>query len=429
MPIVFVHGQSGSAQQFETQAMRFTSNNYPQDMLFAFEYDTSQEENPIADLDTFIDAVLSETGAGQVYAIGHSRGTSLWTSYLSDPGFAGPDKVARYVNIDGRSPDELPGGVPTLGIWGEWNTANSGYNRTEDNSNSQIGPHPEDNYYFPDKSHTETATSSDAFALMYEFLTGIAPATTEVLPVESGTINVVGRAVFFPENQGYAGSTVQVWEVEAESGQRVSESPVASFEIGESGGFGPVTLGSGGYYEFALLRDATESFPMDSVHRFYTEPFTHDDYFFRLQSSLPGESISAFLPRADDSTGMLILRQREFWGDQGAMSDELFIDGLNVLTAEISPRAVGQGSGVNLAVFVFDDGLDNITDLDKGELFPFNALTFLTGVDVFIPAESGGTGTVEVVLVTRGGSETRLNVPNWPSTGSRVSVMFRDDTQ
>jgi len=35
-PIVFVHGSQGSAQQFETQAMRFTSNEYPQDLLFAF---------------------------------------------------------------------------------------------------------------------------------------------------------------------------------------------------------------------------------------------------------------------------------------------------------------------------------------------------------------------------------------------------------
>lgn len=40
MPVVFVHAQLGSAQQFETLAMRFTSNGYPQDMLFAFEYDT-----------------------------------------------------------------------------------------------------------------------------------------------------------------------------------------------------------------------------------------------------------------------------------------------------------------------------------------------------------------------------------------------------
>src|SRR5690606_41519365 len=56
--------------------------SYPQDLLYAFEYDTNQATNPLGDLDAFIDDVLAETGADQVYAIGHSRGTSVWTSYL-----------------------------------------------------------------------------------------------------------------------------------------------------------------------------------------------------------------------------------------------------------------------------------------------------------------------------------------------------------
>lgn len=428
MPVVFVHGQSGSAQQFETQAMRFTSNGYPQDMLFAFEYDTSVADNPIADLDAFIDGVLSRTGARAIYAIGHSRGTSVWTTYLDDPGFNGPAKVARYVNIDGRSPQALPGGVPTLGIWGEWNTADSGYNRRDDNSNAQIGPDPDSNFYFPDKSHTEVATSAEAFAVMYEFLTGVAPATTEVVASDD-EVSISGRALFFPENEAYAGTTVELWEVEQQTGQRIAGAPLATFEIGASGDFGPVQLQSGRYYEFALLQDPTDTIPTPTVHHFYFEPFSHDNHFVRLLSSVPGESISAFLPREADSTGLLSIRQREFWGDQGALSDQLFINGLNVLTAAISPRAVAAGSGVNIAVFTFDDEGDNVTDLDKGELFPFNQLTFLTGADVFIPATEGGAGVVEIALITRGGGETRLHVPNWPSTGNRTSLMFRDDTQ
>jgi pimeloyl-ACP methyl ester carboxylesterase len=428
MPVVFVHGQSGSAQQFETQAMRFTSNGYPQDMLFAFEYDTSVNDNPLADLDAFIDAVLSKTGASQVYAIGHSRGTSVWTSYLDDPGFGGPGKVARYVNIDGRSPEALPGGVPTIGIWGEWNTANSGYNRRDDNSNAQIGPDPDSNFYFAGKSHTEVATSAEAFALMYEFLTGVAPATTDVLASDD-EISVSGRALFFPENEPYVGTTVELWEVEQQTGQRIGGTPVETFVIGDSGDFGPLQLQGGRYYEFAMLQDPTDTIPTQTVHHFYFEPFSHDNSFVRLLSSIPGQSISAFLPREADSTGLLSIRQREFWGDQGATSDQLFINGLNVLTADISPRAVTAGSGVNIAVFTFDDESDNVTDLSKGELFPFNQLTFLTGADVFIPATEGGAGVVEIVLVTRGGGETRLNVPNWPSLTNRTSLMFRDDTQ
>jgi hypothetical protein len=80
-------------------------------------------------------------------------------------------------------------------------------------------------------------------------------------------------------------------------------------------------------------------------------------------------------------------------------------------------------------VFVFDEEGDNVTDLDKGELFPFNQLTFMTAVDVFIPATPTGSGTIEIVLVARGGSETRINIPNWPSSLNRNSVMFRDDVE
>jgi pimeloyl-ACP methyl ester carboxylesterase len=427
LPIVFVHGQSGSAQQFETQAMRFTSNGYPQELLFAFEYNTALPDNPLAALDDFIDAVLAQTGAQQVYAVGHSRGTSVWTSYLDDPTFSGPDKVARYVNIDGRAPEALPGGVPTIGIWGEWNTANSGYNLMDDNSNSQIGPDPASNFHFPDKSHTETATAAETFALMYEFLTGVAPKTTAVQPSDSGTVKVAGRAVFFPENLGYAGTTVQVWEIAAGTGHRLFAEPLASFAIGESGAFGPVELDSDRHYEFALLRPPTDKEPNETVHHFYATPYTHDNYFLRLLSSLPGESISAFIPAEEDSTGFVAMRQQEFWGDQGATSDQLFVDGLSVLTPQISPRAVSAGSGVNIGVFVFDEDGDNVTDLDKGELFPFNQLTFLTALDMFIPASNNGSGSIEIVLVARGGSETTINIPNWPSSLNRNSVMFRDD--
>jgi hypothetical protein len=430
LPLVFVHGQSGSAQQFESQAMRFTSNGYPQAMLFAFEYNTALGENPIAALDAFIDATLAQTGASQVYAVGHSRGTSVWTEYLDDPGFNGPDKVAKYVNIDGRDPEELPGGVPTIGIWGEWNTANSGYSRRADNDNAQIGPFPENNYYFPNKSHTETATSSEAFGLMYEFLTGVAPTTTEVSAAAPGEeVSVAGLALLFPENESYAGTTVQVWEVQPDTGQRIAQAPDATFVIAADGGFGPVNLFSGASYEFALLRPPISTFPEDSVHHFYIEPFTHDNYFVRLLSSLPGRGIAALLPSSEDATGILALRQREFWGDQGGMSDELYLDSLNVLTPEISPRATGSGSGVNIALFAYDDGEDKITDLDKGELSPFSGITFLTAADVFIPATADGSNSLEVRLVTRGSGEKLIYIPNRPSSIHRNSVVFRDDTE
>ena len=41
---------------------------------------------------------LDQQRADDVLAVGHSRGTSVWTQYLDDATYDGPDKVAKYVN-------------------------------------------------------------------------------------------------------------------------------------------------------------------------------------------------------------------------------------------------------------------------------------------------------------------------------------------
>src|SRR5215216_3323727 len=161
VPVIFVHGQSGSAQQFETNAMRFTSNGFPDDRLFAYEYDTniSTNDTAIANLDGFIADVKAETGASQVDILAHSRGTTVMHSYLSTPARAA--MVRRYVNFDGRTSATPPGGVPTLAVWGEGDQTRAIGGAT--------------NVYFPNKAHTEVTTSAEAFAEVYEFLTGNKP--------------------------------------------------------------------------------------------------------------------------------------------------------------------------------------------------------------------------------------------------------------
>ncbi len=420
-PIVFVHGQSGSAQQFETQAMRFTSNGYPQDLLFAFEYDTNPgAPNRLEDLDAFVDDVLDETGADQIYAIGHSRGTGFLTSYL-DPDVGGIDgsaKVAKYVNIDGASPDQLPGGVPTIGIWGEWNTAGSGFNRNG-GEDAQIGPDPEDNFHFGDKSHTQVATSAEAFARMFEFFTGSAPRTSEVGAEPPGRVTLAGRAVVFPANVGRAGATVELWRVRPESGQRIGSRPRATFPIDDSGDWGPVRINGTKHYELTIVPPDGNGAAVE--HHFYFDPFARSDHFVRLNTGLPGEGIGAFVPTSDESVALTVVRQKEFWGDQGTMSDELRVDGLDLLTSAISPRA-----GVNLALFAHDDGLDETTDLDKGELFPFSVIPFLTAADVFMPSAFVQPRSVALASTMRGAETTVVNFPNWSSNAHRVTVQFDD---
>ena len=92
-PIIFVHGGAGSAQQFDSQAMRFASNGWPVDLMFAFEYDstfaTQDLATVIARLDAFIDSVQEQTGADKIYLMGHSLGTTVSHTYLADTSSCG----------------------------------------------------------------------------------------------------------------------------------------------------------------------------------------------------------------------------------------------------------------------------------------------------------------------------------------------------
>jgi pimeloyl-ACP methyl ester carboxylesterase len=189
LPMVFVHGFGGSAQQWQSQAMRYVANGYPPERIVAYEHDAVDVEATVAvaGLAEVVDRVLAEFEASKVYLIGHSRGTSVSSMYLSDGQRA--SKVEKYIAIDGL---ECPSNVPCL-------APRQGSGQT----------------------HVEVCTSKESFALQYEFLLGEAPQVVDIVrqrdPVEIG-----GRAVDFPANTGRAGTTLTI----------------ASFEIGQDGYWG-----------------------------------------------------------------------------------------------------------------------------------------------------------------------------------------------
>jgi pimeloyl-ACP methyl ester carboxylesterase len=192
-PVIFVHGGSGSGAQFDTQALRLTSSGYPADRIAVHEYDSTFGTNTMdqvwAGLDELIAELLDETGADGVDLLGHSLGTTVSQGYLnSSPERAA--RVAHYVNIDGRTATSPPGGVATLAVWGEG-----------DQTRQIVGAQ---NYYAPDQSHVQVATSAETFAQIYEFFTGRAPETTEVVR-QPGRIRLSGEANVFPQNQGADG--------------------------------------------------------------------------------------------------------------------------------------------------------------------------------------------------------------------------------
>ena len=416
-PIIFVHGYAGSAAQFESQAMRFESNGYPANYIAAYEYDSAAGLSPqfppasvLTGVDQVVDAVLKDTGADKVDLIGHSLGTRVSQAYLkSSPERAA--KIAHYVNIDGQTSTDLPGGVPTLALWAgrrppEFLTAGEIVGAT--------------NVTLPNVTHVECATCAEAFIEMFKFLTGQAPVTDKIVAEPSGKIELAGRAVIFPQNIGVQqpGATLQIWEVDGKTGARTGSQPQATYPIGGTGNWGPFAARSGVNYEFTLVREAL------TVH-FYYEPFMRSDYLIRLNTEIPGLGLGSHMDTSDRQSNLYISRNKEFWGDQGADSDVLTVNGSNIATAAICPL-----DKLVVAIFVCDKDADGKTDLTAPIPYFFSAVAFfISGADLYIPAANPPSGTIPLVLTPRGSGTQVINVPNWVSTKDRIAVQFNDFVQ
>jgi hypothetical protein len=401
-PMIFVHGYTGSAQQFEWQAMRFSSSGYPQEYLNAFEYDSPNYATTaplvLAALDARIGAILQQTGADKVELLGHSLGTFVSTSYLNSSA-ARASKVAHYVALDGGSGTSLPGTavgvpVPTLAIYGGF-----GFNPNGSITGAQ-------NVVVPKAPHNETCTSPVSFAYMYKFFTGHDPESTAVLPDRDGHINLAGRAVLFPQNAGVAGALVEIYEVNGETGARKHRHPAASYPIDVSGNFGPFRARAGDYYEINIARPGGN-------HHFYIEPRVRSDYFIRLNTSPVGQGLGALMTRNPDQTNLIITRNREWLGDQSdGFDDVLAINGINIVNAINAPRP-----HMLVAYFVYDLGSDHITNLTRPitDFPPLLYTTFLSAVDVYLRGATPPDATISIVEIPRGdcGSIHGINVPNW----------------
>jgi len=406
-PIIFVHGYSGSGAQFESQAMRFASNGYPPDYIAVVEYDSAlvfpdQIEVVHAKIDAQIEKFKTELGVEQVDLMGHSRGTTVSHDYLSFPDRAA--NVAHYVNIDGRTSDAPPGGVPTLALW-----AGAVYRPVQPEIVGAI------NVTIPNQEHVEVATSEESFLEMYKFLRGHKPMTTKIIPQIKPKVS--GRATIFPANVGLDGATLDIWLVDGDTGARIGSAPKATYAIDSVGNFGPFDACYGAHYEFALQR------PGEVGINYFFEPFVRSDQLVRLNVAL---DLAPWIVSSDNHVALTVTRNKEFWGDRGAENDVLAINGTDVINPITAPSgAVGKASS---AFFLFDVGSDGVSHLDMVPL-PFPYLGFLTGADLYIPTQP--PGTVSVLTVPRGDVDAArtVNVPNTPSTQVRIVVQLNDFEQ
>jgi AF_1763-like, C-terminal domain/Lipase C-terminal domain/Lipase (class 2) len=402
-PILFVHGIEGSGAQFESQKMRFMSNGYPERWIDEVDYNSTRAVADKSEVDQQIDdaiaALEQRTGRSRVDVVAHSLGTSVMYDYLTNGSMAAQRRanVGHYINVDGQNQNP---GVPTLAVWAGRGTPG----RSMDGAQ---------NVTIPNQTHVQTCTSAQSFVEYYKFLTGSKP--THDIVRQKGSIQLAGKALDFPENMGSLGTTVQVWQVNG-YGQRISPAPLASLPITDAsvggGAWGPITVQAATRYEFALVRP-----PLPTLHIYY-EPFLRSDYTLRLLQSPAIEQYSGNRP---GSVSTVSIRYKELWGDQGAESDQLLINGTNVCAPVLCPIS----KQVN-AFFAFDRNGDGQTDLSSPDPV-LGELPFIQGGDVYIGAGSPPNSTVSFQLISRGTGPVRtLNVPNWDSPTDGVTIQWND---
>jgi len=407
-PVLFVHGVESAGSNFASQEMRFESNGYPHGWVEALDYNSlaAAAENYNGEVEEQIEkaiaALKQRSGKSQVVVVGHSEGTKVMYHYLAESAKAAEHRksVAAYVNIDGQ---EKNPGVRTLAVWAE----RSGPTGPE-------GRHMEgaENVTMPDMTHVQSATSAQTFIQIYKFFRGTLPGHDIV--AQKDKIQLAGKALEFPQNTGLAGDTVEVWPLNF-NGERTTKTPTASFPITDGteagGAWGPVSAKAGQRYEFALVK------PDAKTLHVYMEPFVRSDYDIRLLGSIPIEAETGKFP---GSSGAVMIRYKEYWGNEPGQNDELLVNGLEVCTPSLCPWE----KKVN-AFFAFNwEGKEESTLNEEPAL---SKLPFIQAAQVYIPAHEPPNATVSYQLNSRGGGGLRtLNVPNWEGVTNQAQIFWND---
>lgn len=102
IPVVFVHGFTGSASNWTTAESVFEADGYSSGDLFPYQYDWSQSnKTSAAGLATYVQQVLAKTGAGQVDIVNHSMGGLVSDWYIKELG--GQQYVRHLASIAGAN--------------------------------------------------------------------------------------------------------------------------------------------------------------------------------------------------------------------------------------------------------------------------------------------------------------------------------------
>jgi hypothetical protein len=363
------------------------------------------QETSLAELESVIDDILLATGQDQVDLIGHSLGTSVSSTFLSNSETRAA-RVAHYAQVEGGSvTGNSPGGVPTITFIAADATQFGGIGGRGELPDAT-------NIFLSGTDHVGAATRVKTFEEMFKFFNeGEEPATLEILP--GSKILVSGKFVQFdtaqaPVAQPGEEAYVDIYEVDPATGERVREEPDVHFVAREDGTWGPFEAKPDTYYEFFMSGNMRE----DTGH-YYREPFVRSDSFVYLKHA---ELFLNLIPYTDDETLIVTVRNKALWRGQ----DVLTVDGTNV-----SDNPACDPGEDAIALFLYDDQQDGQSVLDQPVAL-FSLLPFLNGLDYAISPEPHRS--IEVKLVDRdSGAEHLVNVPSWKARSEGlIAVQFND---
>ncbi len=348
-PVVFVHGNGDHAGLWMATLWRFESNGYDRALLKAIDFaspaapslddkpevNRSTSTDQAAQLAAEVTRVMIGTGKSQIALVGNSRGGNTIRNYLKFGGGAAFAKVAVLGGAVNHGVFALPGGPNSEfnGAGALMTKLNSGSEVVEgvafttmrsDSNDKYAQPTGEfvgmpgkptgvtyeapalkgaNNVVLPGLDHREVAYHPKAFAVMFEAITGKAPATTAITPEEKPVLDgmVSGFANGQPTNKPLVGAKLAVYEVDPATGARKGEAK-HTVTVGETGRWGPFAADPKAYYEIEI---AAAGLP---THSFYELPFPRSTVYanYRLYP------ITAKLK--DAKAGVQIIRPAGYFG-------------------------------------------------------------------------------------------------------------------
>jgi len=361
-PVIFVHGNGDSSALWINNLWRFEANGYRRNQLFAIDFTypsarrddakpqpfRSSTEDQMKELAAFVTQVQKATRRRRVALVASSRGGNAVRNYLKNGG--GAEFISHAVlcgtpnkgivisdtllvgsEFNGSAPflkglnagaDDLIAGVEMMAIRSDkldkyaqpdgrfvgapGKPTGVGFDATELRGAKNV--------ILDGLDHREVAFHKLAFAAMYEHIAGKPPASMfiaqEPLPVLNGKVTGIADGLY--TNIAVAGAEVEIFEVDAKTGERKSALAVHRKTTGDDGLWGPYIARSDMNYEFVLKMSA------QPVTHTYRSPFLRSSDVVHLRP--------AQFAKGDEGAGAIVAMSRPR-GYFGVGRDKFSLDG------------------------------------------------------------------------------------------------------